>query len=540
MPKRKPKPIPAPTPDVEISTAQNQTLVTAAPLSAMWLQPNAGAISTSLGNLGLFGSAYGLGYANNLWSGGAAPAALLGTDAPLGKHPYSAPPPMGVAMPGLFAGYGKPWPGTYLTYRIMSAHPTLVLVGSIFAGAVLGAEWSFEATDDAPPDAKDVIQKAIERIRVPLMLDCLRSLAMGWSGFEAIYEVNRQGYLVPSRLKYLLPELTEIQVTDKGQIAGLKQGDGVEIGPGKALVYTNDRDGDYYYGRSRHENCRRAWSNWMVDDDNLGRLGSKASSIIPYIGYPNGVGKDANGADQSNFSMAMGVAQGMASGRPVVYPNLATLDEGDLRNIPELAKASLWSIGTIDMGDAGGAQQALLDVLAYRDKLMARGWMIPERAVFEAQTGGIGSSDAGDHGDTGLSNAEIVSRSIIRFVNEQLIDQLLEWNWGPDRRGTVYAQPSPQDPDKLAFFRQLMQSAVGNPQWIGQILGNINPDAWFDGCGLPKKDDKTIEFDKDVIKPPQPTPGAMPPGKGKPNPANPQEQPGQPAQAKDNSNGKEN
>jgi hypothetical protein len=442
------------------------------------------------GSLGAWGG--GWGYANNLWSGGIAPAALLGTDAYEGRNRYSGPGQAGTLMPGVLPGYAKPAPGTYTTYRIMAAHPTLVLAGAVVIATVLSTEWAYEETKKAPANAKDEIQGAIEKLRVQLLLDCLRALPMGWSGFERIYEV-RGGLMLPKRLKYLIPELTGVQVDDRGNFAGLKQGD-VELPAENAFIFSSDREGDNYYGRSRMENCRRAWSNWLMDDDNLGRLGSKASSILPIVKYPPGSGQDAEGKPLTNYANAVLIGQGMQSGRPVVMANLAGMELEELKMVPEMAKASLWDIDTIDMGNPGSAQEALLKVLQYRDALLVRGWCFPERGILEAQRGGLGQGDSKQHGDFGVAMCGQLLSNIVRDVNRNIIDDVLVYNWGEEARGTVYAQAAPQDDDKLEFFRQLLIAIASNPAALPQIMANLKGDAFYDTLSLPKvKESFTFE-----------------------------------------------
>ena len=58
-------------------------------------------------------------------------------------------------------GFGRPAAGTITTYRLMRANPTIAIARMAATAPARAAKWSFEADDDAPSGAKDLIEQAL-------------------------------------------------------------------------------------------------------------------------------------------------------------------------------------------------------------------------------------------------------------------------------------------------------------------------------------------------------------------------------------------
>jgi hypothetical protein len=410
---------------------------------------------------------------------------VLGSGTTEGTNKYS-PPLSALALPGaVLPGYGKPWPGTYETYRAMSAHPTLALAIVATMAPVVACEWTVEETKGkAPSEAREFISDLMLPMRVRILWECLKSTVFGCRQFEQVLEVDG-GYMSLKRLKPLLPELTEIRVDEHGHFAGLTQGN-VTLEADRAFVCAHDRDGDDYYGRSRHENCRRVWTNALAIEDNLYRLSTKASSIIPRVGFPP-AGKvvDETGKQVSSQDQARKMAAGMSRGAAVVYPNLAGLEIDDLRGLPDLVKGSLWKIDTIDMGDSGPALVAILKTLQYYDMLMVRGWLKPERSILEAQKSGS-RADSESHGDIATSDCDMLHGQIVEQINDQVIDNLLVQNFGEAARGTVRLAAVPLADEQRLLDQKLLDAILNNPQALPDLVDHIDMDSWLDRTGYPR------------------------------------------------------
>jgi hypothetical protein len=124
----------------------------------------------------------------------------------------------GIAQGGVgvsqLPGFIAPQPGTYEVYRRMSAHPTISLARSIVTAPILASSWTFEtrrpdgkkrrpgstatdAIDHHLDERSQFIQRQMESIRTPFLVEALRALEFGWRPFEKIFDV-RAGRIVLS------------------------------------------------------------------------------------------------------------------------------------------------------------------------------------------------------------------------------------------------------------------------------------------------------------------------------------------------------
>lgn len=460
--------------------------------------PGTGTAGSYSGNLtgmpGAFGGFYGQGIPT---------AALLGIGTIEGTNKYGGPVLGGLAPYGVLPGFCRPWAGTYATYRIMSAHPTHVIAGASLIGQILGSEWSYEESNDAPSGAKDFIADLLNQHRVKILMECLKAVTtFGHRGFEQVFEY-RNGYITLKKLKPLLPEMSELMTDDQGNFGGITNG-GTPLAAEKCFLYSYDQDGDNFYGRPRLENTRRAWSNWLNSEDQLGRLGDKTSSIIPIMRYPPGSGIDSLGQPKTNFDIAVRMASGLASGRPIVVPNLAGLQIEDFKGLADFADKSLWGIDTVNMGNPGPAIEGLLNQLRYYDALMVRGMMRPERSLLEASRGGS-RADSQNHADVGMTDSEMVHADIVLSINEQIVNPLLMYNFGPDARDSVRVTAAPLVDEKKLIDEDLLKAVAANPQALAQLIAHTDMSAWMDRVGLPQNEDSE-EWDGTMIGQSQPDP----------------------------------
>lgn len=510
MAKRKPEPKISNTPQ----TPEQDFREAMAIGSIGWLgsAPPAPALA-GVGGLGFGGytaGGTGFGGANMYgggWGWGQPWAALVGAGTYEGTNKYSTPWVWGGPGPfGLLPGI-KPWAGTYGTYRIMAAHPTLVLSAMAVIAPILAGEFSIQKDDNAPGDADQLLEMQFFPMRLKLLNECLRSLTFGWRGFEKVWE-RKNGWIRYKMLKPLLPELTDILVDDHGEFAGLKQKN-VELDPLYCGIYTFDRDGDNHYGRGLMENARRAWSNWLNVEDNLTRLGFKVASIVPIIKYPGGTGQDTNGNTVSNFQVAINIATALASGRPIAVQNLTTAMVEDFKALIDFSKASLWDIDTVDMGNAGPMIMALIEQLTYLDKKLVESWRMPERSLLEARHGGS-RADSKEHGDVGLTGCDLLFQDVTDTINTQFVDDLLEANYGEEARGTCRLVPSPIIDEQKAIDEEILSGITANPLLLNTFLKRINFDSFLDRMGVEQAEDwQGKPWDGSMFQP-QGAPGSKP------------------------------
>lgn len=337
-------------------------------------------------------------------------------------------------------------------------------------------------------DRSRFIQRQLEPMRTPFLVEALRALEFGWRPFEKVWDVSG-GAVVLKKLKPLLPDFTFLQVDDHGRYAGLVQLD-VQLGPEKSFAYTYDGEAGNLYGRSRHESARHAWHHWNQVDDRTGQLTTKVAAIIPMVHYPLGQSRDASGQVRDNGELADVILNGLGSGKGVKLPNLFASTE-DPRLSATLAGQSSWVIGFLEAASAAQNLQGMTDRQRYYDALMFRGWLRPERVGLESVHGS--RADADRHSDTALVDSELLHTDVCDQLNRQVIDEILELNYGSEAIGSVYLAASPLQQTKRDVFTKLLQAVWKDRTLLGKFVAQTDMDAVFDVMEVPKGD-ATVSF----------------------------------------------
>jgi len=410
------------------------------------------------------------------------------TDTPITPGEVTPAQTLSGGIPGSsaagLAGFFPAVPGTYQTYRQISAHPTNALVRGIVAAPVAANSWRWKKCRSGVPDEwLDFAQQVIGPLRQSLVRDALRALEFGWAGFEKIWDVQA-GRRVLCRLKPLLWDCTEILVDDHGNPAGLLNRppgqSPVVLTDEKYFLYTYDGEAANPYGRSRHENIRQAWSESEQIRQRLAQYMKKVSGIVVQLHYPEGTSRDAAGAERPNQWLGQQVLDAVSAGRSVMFPN-GFASSSDLRMAYELAGKSPWQLSTLE---AGGTDHApgMAVVLEYYDSLIFRGWLRPERTGLEARHGS--KADAQTHTDTGTLDSELIDRDIADAVTRDVVDELLVLNFGQHAHGAVAVEPAPIEDDSIGVLRGVLTDLIARD--ANAISSKIDVSALLDQLSVPR------------------------------------------------------
>ena len=404
-------------------------------------------------------------------------------------------------------GFAPPPGGTYAIYRKMRGHPTVALARMAATAPVRTANLSYESDEGTPDERVDFIRGQIDQLWPMLAKEMLYALDYGFSSFEKVFEsttIDGQQRWVYRKLKSLRPEKTKILVDrDTGAFAGLKQGR-IELGPEKAFLFTYDGEAGNPYGRSRHENIREtAWHPWMQTLTKLGQYTTKVSGVIPMIEYPEGESRDSTGAVKSNFELAQAVLAGLGTGKGVAMPNILAKHADDLARAGiDVSQLKAWHIDFLETKGQHG--EGLTGMLEYYDKLMLRGWLVPERAATEGTHGT--KAEAGEHRQLSLVAVDLLLDDMLRHVNWYLIDPLLSYNFGPEAVGTVRAATSGLTEAERGLYRRIIEKVLTNPTTMDVLLAFVDLEALLDQTGIPRNEDAPSLEDFSGARP-APTPG---------------------------------
>ena len=382
------------------------------------------------------------------------------------------------------AGFFAAAPGTYQTYRQISAHPTNALVRGIVAAPIVANSWRWKkCCQDVPEEWVQFAQRVVGPLRQALVRDALRALEFGWAGFEKIWEIQN-GRRFLARLKPLLWDCTDILLDDHGNPAGLlNRPPGtapVVLAAGKYFLYSYDGEAANPYGRSRHENIRQAWSESEQIRQRLAQYMKKVSGIVVQLHYPEGTSRDTAGAERPNQWLGQQVLDSVSAGRSVMFPN-GFASTSDPRMAYELAGKSPWQLSTLEAQGADHAPGMKL-VLEYYDALIFRGWLRPERTGLESRYGS--KADAQTHTDTATLDSELIDRDIADAVTRDVVDELLVLNFGRKARGAVAIEPAPIETDSLGVLRGVLNSLIAKDG--AEAAGKIDVSGLLDQLSVPR------------------------------------------------------
>lgn len=400
-------------------------------------------------------------------------------------------------------------PANKLDYRMarkIMSHPSLALAHAIASAPILASSWSFEAKDDAPQGAKELIESIFKPIRHKLLFDALRGgLWHGWQPWEKIWEfgdVNGSDVWTIRKLKPLLHDISKIQIDLKtGQLVGVKQKGNVEIPIEQLLLYSHDQEGDNYYGVPRlRGHLIDVYRDWLEANTAAKKYDKKLASPWVEIHYPPGEGTMKDGSKKENWKVARELAEAMFAGRIVYIPNefasettVMEKDRGEKRK---------WLID-VKGAQAAGKQASFVPRLQYLDKQLFRGYLVPERTATEGEHGT--KAEAETHGDVALTISELEHGEIVRFVNWHAVDQVLALNYGEQARGTVWIKPTKLVDRKRNLIRSLINTLMQSPEGRERMLVWLDWDAIIDAEELPKVGPIEVD-DPDENPPPTPPP----------------------------------
>ncbi len=398
-------------------------------------------------------------------------------------------------------GFGVPARGTYLTYRQMRSNPSIALARAVSMAPIRTAPWAVKANDDAPKDRIDFVQEQVKYFWPGLIKNILFALDYGWSPFEKVWGVNKEGRLVYRKLKPLLVDKTKALVENKtGQFSGLRQG-GIDLPINKSFIFTYDGEAGDTFGRSRHENIRTtAWNQWNEISKRFAQFAVKTASVIPIIQYPEGEGQDKDGNVKQNYELAKQVLDNLGKGSGVCMPNTLAAWIGDLqRSGQDVKEVKAWIIDFLEA--KGNHGKAFIDMLRHSEALMMRGWLVPERAATEGQYGTKAESET--QGELAMVIADLTFSDILQSVNWHIINPLLVYNFGLEAENTIWLAPGSIDPVKRKFFREIMKKILGDN--VDLFMDWVDIDAFLDALDIPKAEETiVIEEPEGDETPPEP------------------------------------
>jgi hypothetical protein len=347
--------------------------------------------------------------------------------------------------------------------RLMRRDATLGFLRDMYMAPILTADWTVKA-DEGYESAEQDITESFIPLRFQFLRDALRGLLdFGWQPYEMVKAQRDDGTFKVVKLKGLLQDLSTLLVDYHGELVGVRNyaiynlvnPNPVYCLRGDVVVLYRDAEGTNWYSEPLMRRCERPYDRHVECDDAARRFDNKLAGSHWVIKYPEGTSEFNGVPSMDNGEIARTIMSQLSSSGMVAIPSTV---KRQLEDLNQVGQDSLgWSIELIS---AQTQQSAFVDGLKYQDSLKCRGIGIPERSVTEGQFGTKAEAEA--HADFAIDNLEMTHREILRLLNQQAVNVILELNHGPQFRDHVRVEAMVLSDAKRAFLKQLYDKHWGN------------------------------------------------------------------------------
>lgn len=393
--------------------------------------------------------------------------------------------------------------GTYKELRAVRKDPTVQLARALLVSCIQAGSWNIEADEDVSDEVREFFEHVLP-LREELIYNAVAygKVDFGWCGFEKIFSTDGNRIMIES-LKPLLHDMTIVLVTEHGRYNGYRQNSmgwgvlnpqGGTVGPAypldipieKCLHIAFDVEAGYLYGMPLLEGIRASMDMWDECNDGARRYDKKLAGTHWVVKFPPGQGT-LDGETVDNGVIAAAVLAALESSGSVSIPTTTAEVLQEIVNA-EVGNLYAWHIELLD--DKGKKQASFNDRLKYLDSQKVRGLGFPERSILEGQFGT--KAEAATHLNLALNNFEAIDREIARAINTQLIDQLVELNFGIELVGKIRLVAAPLVNEQIDFLQKLYGD-LNDP--------NINVDALREELSVPSAEGGSVGLKKEKIMP---------------------------------------
>jgi len=398
-----------------------------------------------------------------------------------------------ISMPMQVKGFGNAANASFVNFDKIRTNPTVALARIVATAPIKSASWSFTADRDTPDDHIKVIEEDLASIMPMLVRQSCSAMDYGVCHWEKIFAL-RDGLIRLVKLKHLNVRITSPRVDVHGKYVGLRQRHQtgmverrtiVDVPVEQSLSYVHDPryDGDFW-GQSRNRNIIKPWAAWEQSLDRFGIFSQVGAAPIPMIEYPVGESRDKHGNVKSNYDIAQGLLGAMSRAEGVAMPNtlMRDADVWGKRGV-DPDKLRQWHITFVEAKNRAGDQ--IINGLVYLDKLLLRGWLVPERSATEGQHGT--KAEAQVHSDIVADSADEFLTDLARYVSWYVINPLLVYNFGPEAEGTIRAEPSKVNDQQKGMLGRIIESILTQPGSLDLFDEVIDWDAAFAQFSVPTR-----------------------------------------------------
>ena len=363
---------------------------------------------------------------------------------------------------------------------------------------ILSTPWSIESADvedQAANDQAELVRDTFERLEGGFknhLREALASLDFGFYYFEKVYTL-RAGRVVLQKLAPRIPTAHYKWETSDPNIPGVMQMLPMTASPGKTttpsipftklVLYTNEKEGDNFEGRSI---LRTAYKHWFLKNMlyKLDGIKHERGAGILVIGLPEG-SSDEDKTDAENMGKNFKVNEQAYIIKP----------------------SKEWEV---EMLTAGIESQSgpLMESVRHHDRMILQNILAQFLDLGSGKTGSFSLSK--DQSSFFTLALRAIAEQIEEVVNDQIIKQLIDFNWGKQEMYPVFRFQQVGDVDYTEMsevLERLMNAGLvkKDPELMSWVTKTF---------GLPERTPEDFEDEEDDDEEPPKPPQTPPEGDG--------------------------
>lgn len=366
----------------------------------------------------------------------------------------------------------------YHKRRKMLRHPSIAMARQLAVAPMVLADWTIETYPETPNSVRWLIQKEVLARKYEILERALKDcIDFGFSAFEVVWNPDGKNAagedaVTIQKFKHLYPYITFLRANPKnGEFAGVLQydlysGGATYLEAMDVQLYNNDVEGSNHYGNSMLDNCVDAFDDWQLTKQiSMGYL-KKIGGAHWIVYYPDGI-TNYNGADTPNIEIANDLLRKLeANGGMAIPSDVAgfTFDQN------ARSGQRMWEVE--QKTDSGSTSASYIEQLRYYDELMVMGFQTPPRALLEGHFGT--RAEAVQHAEAAIASWEMISNRMAEMTSKQVVNNLLELNFGKLARDSAFLKVSPITQDNRDMLKEVYMALLSNPDSAYSLIQELN------------------------------------------------------------------
>lgn len=296
---------------------------------------------------------------------------------------------------------------------------------------ILNSDWIIETENqDVQEFLGDCLNKYLDDVFIKKLYEILSALDYGFSLSEKVWDrIDTKEYgqkIVLSKLKTRAPHTFELHTDQYGNISKILQHTGkmgdIELDPNKFILYTYNKEFDNPYGNSDiNKGIYRAW--WSKD-----AIIKFWNIYLERFGMPLTVGTMPEKAGLEERNQLLNVLNNMQAKTAIVIPNDVLID---LKSVA-----------------SGGSAEYEKAIDKY-NLMISRKFLLPDLLGFSGAQISGGSYALGEQQFNIFYNTiEYIRIDLCRLINREIINPLVEWNYGKNEYAEFKFKPIDKERQK--------------------------------------------------------------------------------------------